>query len=69
MVNCFRSLLGKMVLQIEKSWMSTGSGVFFLIKSLTDESAIDVQVQELENLFGVMRSVDEGSFVDWAHSE
>ena len=36
---------------------------------LTDESAVDVQVQELENLLGVIRRLDEGSFVDWTHFE
>lgn len=40
-----------------------------LVERLTDESAIDFQVQELENLLGVVRSLDEGSVVDWTHFE
>lgn len=36
---------------------------------LTDESAVDVQVQELENFFRVVGSGDERSFVDWTHFE
>ena len=40
-----------------------------LVEGLTDESAIDFQVQELENLFGMVGSLDEGSVVDWTHSE
>jgi hypothetical protein len=38
-----------------------------LVEGHTDESAVDVQVQELENLLGVTRSLDERSFVDWTH--
>ena len=40
-----------------------------LVEGLTDESAIDFQVQELENLLGVVGSLDEGSVVDWTHFE
>jgi len=40
-----------------------------LVEVLTDESAADFQVQELENLLGVIRSLDEGTFVDRTHFE
>ena len=38
-----------------------------MIEGFTYESTVDVQVQELENLPGVIRSIDERSFVDWTH--
>ena len=40
-----------------------------MVEGLTDESTVDVQVQEFEGLLGVVRSIDEGSFVDWTHFE
>ena len=39
------------------------------MEELTDESAVNVQIQELKNLLGVIRSLNEGSFVDWTHFE
>jgi len=40
-----------------------------LVGELTDESAVDIQVQKLENFLGVIRNLDEGGFVDWTHFE
>ena len=38
-------------------------------EGLTDESSVDVQIQELKNLLGMVRGLDEGSFVDKTHFE
>jgi len=49
--------------------MSTSNLKYSLVEGLTDESAIDFQVQELEDLLGVVGSLDEGGVVDWTHFE
>jgi len=50
--------------------MSTSNLKYSLVElGLTDESVIDFQVQELEDLLGVVGSLDERGVVDWTHFE
>ena len=62
----FCRLLDQIVLQ---TTLRLALGIQSVRKGFTDETTVDTQVQELKNLLGVARSLDEGSLVEWWHWE